>query len=143
MTVGAGKERRACRCLRADAPGVGRAEFPACSSSVGRVRAFVRRVLAGFPALDEVELCASELATNAVRYGSERGDVFGVLVRRRRGVVYVAVTDSGGSSVPRLVDAEQDDERFRGLALVDGCALAWGAVPERDGGYRVWFEVAS
>ena len=103
----------------------------------------MRRVLAGFPALDEVELCASELATNAVRYGSERGDVFGVLVRRRRGVVYVAVTDSGGSSVPRLVDAEQDDERFRGLALVDGCALAWGAVPERDGGYRVWFEVAS
>lgn len=72
----------------------------AAGSSVGLVRAFVRRALAGFALVDEVELCASELATNAVRYGSEHGDVFWLVVRRRCALAYVAVIDCGGSTVP-------------------------------------------
>lgn len=139
MTTAADAGRRGLRNGRS----VERAEFPADVASVGLVRAFVRRALAGFPLVDDAELCASELAANAVRYGSECGDVFWLLVRRRCELAYVAVIDCGGATVPRLVDADEYDEGCRGLALVDAYANAWGAIPDRRGGYRVWFEVAA
>lgn len=122
---------------------VERGEFPACEQSAGLARGFVRRALLGFGRVDDAVLCVSELATNAVRYGSVSGDPFQVLVRRRCGWAYVAVIDSGGPTVPRLVPADLDAEGFRGLALVEACASAWGAVRDRRGGFRVWFEVTA
>lgn len=119
------------------------AEFVARLSSVELARGFVRGVLEGFPALDDVVWCASELAANAVRYGSERGNRFWLVVRQRCGRVYVAVIDCGGSTAPELRAALPDDEGFRGLALVDGLATTWGALRTRAGGHRVWFEVVA
>jgi anti-sigma regulatory factor (Ser/Thr protein kinase) len=122
---------------------VERAAFPADGSSVGLARAFVRRALLGFRRVDDAELCVSELATNAVRYGSVGGDPFRVVVSRRCGWVYVAVIDSGGPTVPHLVQADINAEGFRGLALVEAYAKRWGSVRDRRGGFRVWFEVVA
>lgn len=118
-------------------------EFAANVRSVGEARAFVREELAGFASVDDAELCVSELATNAVLHGSERGSVFWVVVRGNGRRVYVAVIDSGGSEVPRLVEAGDGAVRGRGLRLVAAYASDWGVEPVMTGGYRVWAEVAA
>ena len=140
MTAATGSDRCNARASyrRAD-----QAEFVARLSSVELARGFVREVLVGFPALDDVVWCASELAANAVRYGSERGDRFWLVARQRCLRAYVAVIDCGGSTVPEVRVAGPDDEGFRGLALVEALATTWGTVRTRTGGYRVWFEVVA
>ena len=139
MTVKAGTGR-----LLAGRPVSGGAQrrFPAGPDSVGLVRAFVAAEMSGFARVDDVVLCASELAANAVRHGSVRGDVYEVVVHRRRGGAYVEVIDSGGAGVPVLRDAGAFAEGFRGLALVGACASAWGWSRDEGGGCRVWCEVA-
>ena len=117
--------------------------FPAGLESVGSVRAFVASELAGFAGVDDAVLCASELAANAVRHGSVRGDAFVVVVYRRHGGAHVGVIDSGGAGVPVLRDAGALAEGFRGLALVSACASAWGWSRDAGGGCRVWFEVTA
>lgn len=118
------------------------AEFAAEENrSVPLARAFVRAELAGFAAVDEAELCVSELATNAVRHGSGRGSVFWVVVRRGDDRAYVAVVDCGGEDVPCLVEADGAAEMGRGLWLVAAYASAWGFDRALSGGYRVWAEV--
>lgn len=117
--------------------------FESVPSSVPQLREFLRGELDGFPALFEVTLCASELATNAIKHGSERGTRFSVTVQRNDSLVYVAVTDCGGSTEPVMRSATVDDEQFRGLALVNLYATAWDSVRTKDGGHRVWFEVVS
>lgn len=115
----------------------------ACRSSVGLARSFACQMAAGLPEslAGDVELCTSELVTNAVRYGSERADVIRVLARRRPRGLYVAVIDSGGDTVPHLVQVDVQAEGCRGLALVEAYATTWGAVPGEGGGFRVWFEI--
>lgn len=117
--------------------------FKARRSSTGLARSFTRQMAAGLPGalVDDVELCTSELVTNAVRHGSKRADVVRVMARRRPRGLYVAVIDSGGETVPHLVHADVQAEGCRGLALVEACATTWGAVADEGGGYRVWFEV--
>lgn len=142
MTATAGSERlgSAGGCVRSNM-----AEFAADDRrSVGWARAFVRAELAGFAAVDDAALCVSELATNAVLHGSDRGVVFWVVVRRGDGWAYVAVIDcGGGSSVPGLVEAEGGAEEGRGLWLVAELASAWGVERALTGGCRVWAEVAA
>lgn len=118
------------------------------------MRRFVADTIAGFAATDDVVLCASEVVTNAVVHGSPDDDVDddGTLTVEVRWLVpsrvYVAVTDHGAPAIqettePRRVEASSTDEGFRGLALVDDLADAWGTVPLADGGHRVWFEVVA
>jgi hypothetical protein len=42
--------------------------FPGREDQVGHVRRFVAELLAGYPERDDVALCATELATNAIRF---------------------------------------------------------------------------
>ena len=107
--------------------------------SVAAVREFVRVAATdwGFGArLDEVLVCVSELATNALLHGVPPGR--GYLVRLRlqeQGqLLSVEVHDSGGG-VPAVRVPE--DESGRGLVLVDALADRWG-MGERDPGKIVW-----
>lgn len=113
--------------------------------SVRAVRDFVREALRDWgwerPRVDDVLLCVSELATNALVHGVPPGRGYLVrLVNEDAGSrLRVEVHDSGEGR-PALRPpggAGADDESGRGLLLVAALADTWG-VGERDPGKVVW-----
>ncbi|AUH44926.1 ATP-binding protein [Streptomyces sp. CMB-StM0423] len=108
---------------------------------MSRARDFIEDLLT--PAVDagvadDIRVCVSELATNAVRYGP-RGRDFLVRVTTRDGTVRVEVHDAGDGA-PRVCAPTCDDTRGRGLLVVAALADDWG-VSGRDGvGKMVWAE---
>lgn len=117
------------------------ADYPRDRRSVRLAREFARAVLGewGVPApYDELLLCVSELATNALLHGVPAGRRLRVgLVLHGDGVLRVEVADSGGGE-PRL-RTEPQGEGGRGLLLVAALADRWGVEP-RDPGKTVWCE---
>ncbi|THC42706.1 ATP-binding protein [Streptomyces sp. A1499] len=87
---------------------------------------------------DDVTLCVSELATNALLHGVPPGRGFRLHLSHTGGVLRVEVHDSGGGW-PRCGGAEDADESGRGLLLVAALSDKWG-VTERDPGKVVWAE---
>lgn len=88
---------------------------------------------------DDVLLCVSELATNALLHGVPPGRGFLVrLTLYPDGVLRVAVHDSGSGEV-RIPDPSTDSEHSRGLFLVSALADKWG-VEERHPGKILWCE---
>ncbi|MFJ8308849.1 MULTISPECIES: ATP-binding protein [unclassified Streptomyces] len=114
--------------------------YPRRRQSIPAAREFAEGAVAdwGFVhRLDDVLLCVSELATNALVYGVPPGRGFLLRLELCDGAVLrVEVHDSGGG-VPRVVDVA--DEGGRGLLLVAAMADKWG-VGERDPGKVVWCE---
>ncbi|MCX4787491.1 ATP-binding protein [Streptomyces sp. NBC_01221] len=107
--------------------------------SVPAAREFVRGAVAdwGFGArLDDVLLCVSELATNALVHGAPpgRGYLVRLLLEEGGAALRVEVHDSGGGQ-PGV--REPDGESGRGLLLVAAVADRWG-VGERNPGKIVW-----
>ncbi|MFC9848510.1 ATP-binding protein [Streptomyces sp. NPDC060223] len=85
---------------------------------------------------DDVLLCVSELATNALVHGVPPGRGFQLCLRYEGDVLRVEVHD-GGPGAPRIAD--DADEGGRGLLLVAALSDKWG-VAERDPGKVVWCE---
>jgi two-component sensor histidine kinase len=116
--------------------------YPSEPESVRPARRHVREVVARQePAvpedvLDTLELLASELVTNAVRYGKEPGDSLKIAVDVSPGRCRVEVHDSRRKR-PRVRPASRDRARGRGLLLVQALAEQWGVV-ERPFGKIVW-----
>ncbi|MFF3834973.1 ATP-binding protein [Streptomyces sp. NPDC002458] len=111
--------------------------------SVPLVRQFVREALLDWACeadLDDVLLCVSELATNALLHGVPPGRGFRVQLTCGS-VLRIEVHDSGGGQVGEPADPGPLAEGGRGLALVGALADAWG-VGERDPGKIVWCEFA-
>jgi serine/threonine-protein kinase RsbW len=103
---------------------------------VRQVRADARGLLAGCPAADEVILCLSELATNAVLHSNSRrpGGTFTVRIGSRPGAdVRIEVEDDGG---PWLAPAP-DPGSGRGLDIIGALAAEWG-VAASPAGRTVW-----
>lgn len=92
----------------------------------------------GFPA-DDVLLCVSELATNALLHGVPPGRGFRLNLRYDGDVLRVEVHDSGPGA-PEIGYAA-DGEGGRGLLLVAAFADKWG-VDKRNPGKVVWCEFA-
>lgn len=92
--------------------------------------------LADWPRGDDVSLCVSELATNALLHGVPPGRGFLLRIRRDHDVLRVEVHDSGGGT-PQV--SEDADEGGRGLLLVAALSDKWG-VEEREPGKVVWCE---
>lgn len=118
--------------------------LPSAETAIGQARAAVDRL----EALDEhpearfaVRLLASELFTNAVKYGRRRDDGrvrFAVDVGDSR--VRVEVGDRGrGFIADNVVMPGPDGESGRGLAFLDALASRWGVI--RNGESCVWFEL--
>jgi serine/threonine-protein kinase RsbW len=109
---------------------VGRPEY------VRQARADARDLLAGCPAADEVILCLSELAANAVRHSNSRrpGGTFTVRIGSRPGAdIRLEVEDDGG---PWLAPAP-DPGSGRGLDIIGALAADWG-VATSPAGRTVW-----
>jgi anti-sigma regulatory factor (Ser/Thr protein kinase) len=113
---------------------------------VPRVVSAARHVLGDLlgenhPALDDAQVCQSELITNALRYtdsGQDGGQVR-IEVEYDRKHTTVRVVDDGGSpTVPHVKD--EPDESGRGLAIVEALAMTWGV---RQIGVKtaVWFTI--
>ncbi|MEU3894667.1 ATP-binding protein [Streptomyces sp. NPDC045251] len=115
--------------------------------SVPAARAFAREALAAWGVrerADDVVLCVSELATNALVHGVPpgRGFLLRLLPWGEDGV-RVEVHDSGDGvpAVPQA-DVREPGEGGRGLLLVSELADKWG-VGERDPGKVVWCELGA
>ncbi|MFI0714203.1 ATP-binding protein [Streptomyces inhibens] len=110
--------------------------------SVPLAREFARKALADWDLehlADDVLLCVSELATNALLHGVPPGRGYRLwLSLEEDGMVRVEVHDSGDGEprVPVPYD-EVEGEAGRGLLLVSALADAWG-VGERVPGKAVW-----
>ncbi|OEU87182.1 ATPase [Streptomyces abyssalis] len=111
--------------------------------SVPAARTFVRKALSEWAVrerFEDVTLCVSELATNAVVHGVPPGRGFRVLVwLDHDGLCRVEVHDSG-PGWPQIPEVDDELEAGgRGLRLVAELADKWG-VERRDPGKIVWVE---
>jgi len=99
--------------------------FPPKLTSVREARSVIREPMERWGLADLIpttELLVSELVTNAMRYS--RGDVTLRLVNERALVCEVL---DGSGALPRLRQANGDDENGRGLQVVRQLAKRWGA----------------
>ena len=96
--------------------------LPRRPASVAETRRFVEGAIDDPETKEVAVLLASELSTNAVRYGA--GDFFEVRVRLD-GAVRVEVSDES-SEMPERARPSSDSAGGRGLLLVDAFATRWG-----------------
>ncbi|MEU8841327.1 ATP-binding protein [Streptomyces roseus] len=89
---------------------------------------------------DDLLLCVSELATNALLHGVPPGRYYRLRLLLFDDMVRVEVADSGGG-LPRIADRDPGAEGGRGLLLVASLAERWGVGPRRPGKV-VWCELA-
>ena len=117
-------------------------ELPFDVNAPATARAFVARQVPDLAEerLDDVLLCVSELATNALVHGAPDLSI-GATVGS--GVVTVAITDRGSGRPAGPHDPGIDETRGRGLLLVSLLAVRWGVRDADDGGAgkTVWCDV--
>lgn len=123
-----------------DAPLLWSARVPADPTSPRRCRLAATDLLerAGADHLaPDAALLVSELVTNVLLHA--RSDAR-VRLSVRSGTLLVEVEDES-PVLPQPQAPAQSSPTGRGLALVEGLANAWGAVPNGDGGKVIWFEL--
>jgi anti-sigma regulatory factor (Ser/Thr protein kinase) len=99
--------------------------YPGSTEHVSAVRDDLRRLLHRCPMTDDVILCASELAANAVLHSRSRlpGGTFTVRARIRPGDhAQIAFEDDGGPWTP----GTPDTTGHHGLDIVRALATDWG-----------------
>ncbi|QXE37095.1 ATP-binding protein [Streptomyces sp. GMY02] len=115
--------------------------FKPSNESVSEARAFTRHALAGLLQADTIEdivVCVSELATNAIQHGTPRDGSFQLAIQVERFNVRVECHDPVRKR-PKLRAPSAVDEGGRGLFLVEALTSRWG-VGSRPFGKFVWFE---
>ena len=113
--------------------------FRARPDQVGEARRFLAQVLGDCPSAPDAVACLSELVTNSVLYSNSRRAKGRFIVRAcpRPAGLRVEVEDEGGPWEQRQ---GHNDQRGRGLAIVDALATDWSV--SGDGTSRtVWFEI--
>ncbi|AIR99035.1 regulatory protein [Streptomyces glaucescens] len=94
----------------------------------------------GLP-LDPAELIVAELAANAVTHGRVPGRDFRLLLYVVGDTLRIEVTDTCGTRLPRVRQADPDADSGRGLLLVDALAARWGVTEGPAPRKTVWAEV--
>ncbi|MEV6007435.1 ATP-binding protein [Streptomyces sp. NPDC051976] len=118
--------------------------FDAKRESVRLAREFAATTLAewGFAdTADDVRLCVSELASNALVHGTQRGHGFLVRLAVEDAFVRLEVHDSRdekGERRPRVCHPGEADTRGRGLLIVATVADVWGVQRREPFGKVVW-----
>lgn len=107
-----------------------RAPFPGSPSGVRHARQWLRQRMAGHPRADDIDLCAAEIATNAVHHTASAGWLFAVSVEEEPAGARVTVEDFGTADskpepIPPTAIADEGDSGW-GLLLVTALADAWG-----------------
>jgi anti-sigma regulatory factor (Ser/Thr protein kinase) len=117
--------------------------LPVVPESVHLVREFVGIVLDGWGigAIEDAQLCVSELASNV--YSHVGGTALLVQVRRRPAErrIRVEVHDRSAEP-PRIRSDTVVRDSGNGLFLVDALSADWGYRLTGDDGKVVWFDVA-
>ncbi|MEV5874275.1 ATP-binding protein [Streptomyces sp. NPDC052101] len=114
--------------------------FEARPESIGQARDFTTMTLAGWGLHDRVEdirLCVSELATNALVHGTVADHGFLVRLDADEEVVRLEVHDSRHRH-PEARQAADTDLSGRGLVLVAALADGWGVKDRTPIGKIVW-----
>ena len=110
--------------------------YPGTADQIRVVRADLRALLDDCPMADDVLVCASELATNAVLHSHSRlaGGTFTVRGKVSPGdYFWLEVEDEGGPWTPAVADPE----RGHGLDIMRTLADDWGIEGDHDG-RTVW-----
>ncbi|MFG2582325.1 MULTISPECIES: ATP-binding protein [Streptomyces] len=120
--------------------------LPRHPRSVGRARQRLRQELTArrisTDMLATAQLLLSELVTNAVQHAHvPPGREIEVRYEMSDSHLRVEVADASDEQ-PEQRAADDDDERGRGLLLVDALATKWGVNHRHDIGKLVWFELA-
>lgn len=116
--------------------------FAARPESIRQARAFTAEVLTDWGLSDRAEdirLCVSELATNALVHGTTPGHGFLVKLDldEKEEAVRLEVHDSRRQP-PQARQAADTDPSGRGLTLVDALADGWGVKDRTPVGKIVW-----
>lgn len=114
--------------------------FEARPESVSQARSFTAEALADWDLPDraeEIRLCVSELATNALVHGTAPGHGFLVTLDADEEVVRLEVHDSRRQH-PEARQAAGTDTSGRGLVLVNALADDWGVQARSPFGKIVW-----
>lgn len=114
--------------------------FEATPKSVHQAREFATATLSRWgrgERIDDVRLCVSELATNALVHGTISDHGFLVRLDAEDDVVRLEVHDSRRER-PKTRDAADTDLSGRGLVLVDALADDWGVRDRTPLGKIVW-----
>ncbi|WP_262697650.1 MULTISPECIES: ATP-binding protein [Streptomyces] len=119
--------------------------LPRHPRSVGRARQRLRQELAekriSTDMLATAELLLSELVTNAVQHAHvPPGREIEVRYELSDSHLRVEVADASEEQ-PEQCAPDTDDERGRGLLLVDSLAAKWDVSPRDAVGKSVWFEL--
>ncbi|QMU79255.1 ATP-binding protein [Streptacidiphilus sp. PB12-B1b] len=117
------------------------ATLPGRPASAAVARRFVRITAAMWrlsaETVADVELCMSELVTNAVTHTASRR--VHCRLWSARGVLFLEVDDEGVRDRPQAGAAGEEDEHGRGMVLVETFTAAWGTLPRPGyGGKTVW-----
>ncbi|MFI1091172.1 ATP-binding protein [Streptomyces sp. NPDC020917] len=127
-------------------PVVVRRLFEAEPQSVHAAREFAAAALDCWGPLsrtEDVRLCVSELASNALTHGTSRDHCFLVVLDHDGTRVRVEVHDSRGrdeGAEPKVRRPGEGETRGRGLLIVDAVADRWGVEAREPLGKVVWAE---
>ncbi|AKH86529.1 6-phosphofructokinase [Streptomyces sp. CNQ-509] len=110
--------------------------FARSAASVGKARDFAATVVGTDERTDDIRVCVSELATNALQH-TPVGRRFLVRITVNECVVRIEVHDAGGGT-PHLCTPADTDDRGRGLMLVSDFADDWGVSDRFGPGKLVW-----
>jgi serine/threonine-protein kinase RsbW len=116
--------------------------FPATPAHVRDARRLLATILDGHQRADDVLLCLSELATNAITHSRSRqpGGFFTVRAQLDGQRLRVEVCDQGGPwRSPTRPSA--DEQNGRGLLIVGQLATRWGCEGHSHHGWTVWYEM--
>ncbi len=95
-----------------------------------QVRRFLAELLAGHPERDDVALCATELATNAIRHtASGRGGFFAIELSWAGMTIRLAVADGGAPAGPVLRQRDPDTLERPAAASLSSPASATSTAP--------------
>lgn len=114
--------------------------FRAVPASIAIVRDFADETLVAWGVAgraDDIRLCVSELATNALTHGTLPGRGFLVRMAAADGWLRVEVHDSSGRG-PCLRHPARTDASGRGLLIVDALSDGWGVEEREPLGKVVW-----
>ncbi|WP_312866184.1 ATP-binding protein [Streptomyces boluensis] len=113
--------------------------FRRSRKAVPQTRRFVREAITDHvpdDRADDILVCTSELATNALQH-TPPGRVLRVCVTITRGTLRLEMHDASDST-PQVREAAEDDARGRGLLLVATLADDWGTSLRDGPGKIVW-----
>lgn len=116
-------------------PQIAHCAFPGREQHIADVRTWLRDVVGDYP---DLITCATELATNAVRYTHSRGATFSVVVGWDVESIQCHVLDDGPLPEP---PADPGRDGGRGLFIVQALSAASGAETLPAGGRISWFRL--